>query len=466
MAEIPQGGDAKRKRLQQLFAHANKVMAKDDFDYATNLLTQCVLEEPANLMYLRTFLANLKKKYGNNKKGARLAFFKTPGARSLVKKASLQKNWQAVIKNGLEILKVNPWDVSTLISMSEASGELDLDEVELAYLMSALEVDMKDVEVNRLCARALADRKMFDQAIACWRRVLQAKPLDEEGTKALGDLAVEKTIKKGGYEDKDAIQKAIRTRNEQATPDRRVDETDEERLIRLLKKNPEDVNRYLELASFYVKDEQQLEKAEKVLAQADKTMPGNPEIRERLEEVRLSSLHARAAQLRTKLEASPSPELERQLKMLQDEIAQKEIQFYKTRCERFPNNSAYHQELGIRYLRNQQFKEAIVELQRAKIDPRRRGVCDLRLGECFQQINQVPLALEHYVAATTEIPDHDLENKKDALYQAGTLAITLQKREAATRYLTSLAGMDYSYRDVSALLDKLARLGDDDGQAS
>ena len=40
----------------------------------------------------------------------------------------------------------------------------------------------------------------FDQAIACWHRVEQAKPHDEEALQAISRLSVEKTIHKGGYD--------------------------------------------------------------------------------------------------------------------------------------------------------------------------------------------------------------------------------------------------------------------------
>jgi tetratricopeptide (TPR) repeat protein len=460
MAEVPRGDVGKRKQLKQLFEHANKVMGQDNCDYATELLTQCILGDPGNLMYVQTFLGNLKRKYHNNKRGGSLAFVKTVFRRSRVKKALLQKRWDSVIKSGLEIIKVNPWNVWTLLAMAEAARGLDLEEVELAYLKGALEPDPKNVGVNRRCARALAERKQFDQSDACWRRVLQARPKDEEAKKAIGDLAVEKTIARGGYDGEDVSQKAIPSRGEQAS-DRRPDESDQQRLMRLIRKNPADLAPYLDLAGLYVKDEQ-FDMAEKVLFEADRVSPGNADVRHRVEDLQLTRLRHRAAELKKKLEKNPTPDREKEHKKMLEQIEQQELQFYRNRCQRFPTNLAYRYELGLRYQHSGQYKEAISELQRAKLDSRRRGVCDLALGQCFQQVNQLPLALNHYSSAAEELPEHDLDQKKMALYLAGTTAMALQKREAATRYLTSLAGLDYAYRDVSALLDKLAQLGDDE----
>ena len=42
---------AKHARLEKIFEHAKK--SPNDFDYVTELLTQCVLGEPGNINYVR-----------------------------------------------------------------------------------------------------------------------------------------------------------------------------------------------------------------------------------------------------------------------------------------------------------------------------------------------------------------------------------------------------------------------------
>ena len=66
--------------------------------------------------------------------------------------------------------------------------------------------------------------------------------------------------------------------------------------------------------------------------------------------------------------------------------------------------------------------------------------------------------MSHYESAIQEIPDRDADNKKRALYLAGRLAMALKDLEAAEKHLTTLAGLDFTYKDVSALLDKIAKL--------
>ena len=82
----------------------------------------------------------------------------------------------------------------------------------------------------------------------------------------------------------------------------------------------------------------------------------------------------------------------------------------------------------------------------------------LALGQCFQQIKQYRLAMSHYDLAIQEIPDRDPQNKKLALYLAGRLATAMKNLDVGEKHLTTLAGLDFSYRDVSTLLEKIARL--------
>lgn len=84
----------------------------------------------------------------------------------------------------------------------------------------------------------------------------------------------------------------------------------------------------------------------------------------------------------------------------------------------------------------------------------------LVLGQCFQQIKQYRLAMSHYESAIQEIPDRDADNKKKALHLAGRLAMSpvMNDIDTAEKHLTTLAGLDFSYKDISALLDKIAQL--------
>src|SRR5262245_35499839 len=198
-AGLPPVTGATRQRLQQVFDHAQQAAAKGDRDYAHDLYTQCLVEDPANLIYLQQFLNNLAQKYGNNKTGTRFAALKSKTSRMALNKSAGKGLWREAFQAACDALKQNPWEVSTLLDVANAYEQIASDECQLYTLRWALEAAPKDVTVNRRAAVTLARLGQFGQAIFGWRRVEQAKPGDEEASKAISQLSVEKTIQKGGY---------------------------------------------------------------------------------------------------------------------------------------------------------------------------------------------------------------------------------------------------------------------------
>ncbi len=445
---------AKRKRLQQCFERASSLTAKGDYDYATELLTMCVLGDPANLIYAQSFLGNLQKKYNNNKKGSKLAFLKGGGTRGLLKSASMRKDWPTVLKHGLELLVLNPWDVNALLALAEAAEALGGEETQLFYLRSALDANPSDPDVNRLCAHALRERRQYDQAIACWNRVLKARPNDPEALRAVADLTVEKTISHGGYEEAETTRQVRPDKDE---PHRR-EPTPEERLLKEIAKNPKEVGNYLDLAEMYAREER-FEEAEKLLTRALETGQETAQIRERLDDLQVRALRNRIAHL------GDGKENEKERLELQRKLNDREIEIFEARVQQQPNNLHYKYELADRLVRAGRYKDAIQPFQAALRDPRHKGACLLALGYCFQQIKQYRLAMTHFEQAIQEIPDRDSDAKKLALFRAGRLALALKKVDAAEQHLSALAAMDFGYRDVAALLDKVATLRDNGGLA-
>jgi tetratricopeptide (TPR) repeat protein len=458
---------AARKALQKCFEHASKQITQENYDYATKLLTDCVQRDPSNRVYLQTFVETLQKKYKNNRKGAFGARFKEVGARGAIKKALKHEDWCAAITNGLEVLKVNPWDVKTLMSMATAAqhmGDEERDEqysqkfheCELYYLKSAQNASPKDPEVNKQCAVALAERGLFDQAIACWHRVEQARPDDEEAQREIASLAVKKTIQQGGYEETDPAKKFRGAKPPPAPAPEQEELSEVEILQRKIARSPDELVNYLELAQLLLNNED-FQAAEKLYQQAFEISNGDAEVREKLMDVQVRCL--RHEQVRAKEHRQDSPQAEQEYQRIRKERYAKELERCKYLCQRYPNNFKFKYDLGDYYRITRQYNDAIKEFQQAKNDPRCKGLCLLGLGQCFQAIKQSRLAMKHYAEAIEEIPDREAANKKEALYLAGKMALDeLKDLDAADKHLTALAGLDFAYKDVSELLEKLTRL--------
>jgi tetratricopeptide (TPR) repeat protein len=473
---LPPVTAAVRQRLQAVFEHALRSSEKTDYEYAHDLLTQCLTEDPANLIYLQHFLGNLGLKYGNNKKGARFAALKIRTARMSLTKAAGKGQWREAFAAACEALKSNPWDVTTLLDVADAYQQIGSDECQLYVLRWALDAAPKDVTVNRRAAETLSRLGQFDQAISCWRRVEQVRPGDEEAAKAISQLSVEKTIQKGGYNQEllhgavepGSAAEAIRNRVSQVPPEPagpttarpKPDSGRERALLDAIASQPAELANYVELAEIFT-GENRLREAEEILTRALAASGGGDlSIRERLEEAHLRRAHYQVLLAQRRAEEDKTPEAADLARRMTAQANQAELEVYAARAARTPGNLLLQYELGLRCKRAGKFKEAIRAFQAARDDARHKAMVQLHLGESFQHIRQFRLALSSYEAAIDASDTMQLDTKKLALYRAGVLAAELGDRDKAEKHLTQLAAIDFGYRDVAERLDKLAALRD------
>jgi tetratricopeptide (TPR) repeat protein len=461
---------AVRQRVQKTFEHAKRCVEKDDYDYAHQLFTQCVSEDPASVVFIQAMLANLHKKYNNNKRGVKLAGLKIKSHRSAMAKAADKGQWTPAFAAGCGALELNPWDIPTLLAMADACSELQIDESQLTYLRAALDVDGKDVTVNRKAAMALQRMGQFDQAIACWHRVEQAKPGDEESQQQISRLSVEKTIHQGGYDpallggSKPGAKPTgkaptVARLAKGAAPDAEDEDpaappvSPEERHKAAIAADPANPEPYFRLSDLY-SHEHRFDDAQQVLDRANQaTGGGNLQVRERLEDLQVRRVAHNTAQAQKNFDHANTPEAKTLLDRAKAHQNQVELEVYGARVDREPGNPRLHFEMGLRLKRAGKVKPAITSLQAARTDPKRKALVLVELGECFQKIEQYKLALSHYEQALEACEAGDGETRKLALYRAGVLATGLRELDRAERHLAELAGLDFGYRDVSDRLD-------------
>lgn len=469
LSKLPLQTAATRQRLQKVFEHAQRCLDKQDFDYANRLFTQCVVEDPGNLVYLQHFLGNLQKKYGDNRKGSRLAGMKIKSHRSALIKAIGKGDWTAAFQSACDALARNPWDIATLLALAKAYEALRCDECELHCLRTALNADPKAVEANRQAGLALQRMGQYEQAIACWQRVKLALPQDEEARQAIARLSVEKTIDDGGYdpamlsgtqEGLPAPITSVAQLSRKSAP--AADERPlEERLQSAINEHPTVAENYVQLTELLL-HQQRFDEAERLLSQASSACgSGDLQIRARQEDVQLRRAAHQLALAEQRYSQDPSEETKQLAHRLRVQVNQMELETYAARAEREPANLLLKYELGLRLKRAGKVKQAIPVFQAARSDTRREVTILVELGECFQHIEQYKLALSHYeqaITASDEQPDSPVYRK--ALYRAGVLATGMQEFDRAERHLSTLASLDFGYRDVADRLDKLSGLRD------
>lgn len=476
---------AKRKRLQQCFERANELAhrGKPDFDYAHDLYSQAVVNDPGNLVYVEAMLDNLQKKYNNNKKGSRFSF----SSRKAFKEAVADEEWTDVFREGLELLHANPWDTSVLRELAKACAYNRHNEVELRYLKNALDGKPKDADVNRHCAQSLARMGQFDMAIACWNRVAEKVKGDEPermiseltlaktmgsplSAEAIGDVGVRvATPNKAEGEEAESADDAVEDQGPPASADgsdassAAVQSDSDSAVIPLnrrqtlekeLREDPTREELHLELAEIHSK-ERRYPDAEQVLGLAIEACGASLKLQTAYEDAQIRSSKARLAIAEQRAASAKTDEAHELVSKLKADLNRLELDIYQQRAQRFPENLRFHYELGVRLRRAGNFLQAVKSYEIARKDAHCQVAATLELGECWQQLKQYSKALECFKAAIEASSDVDGDRQKRALYRGAILSAALKQADVARGWFQQLLDLDPDYKDAAARLDKL-----------
>ena len=429
---------ADRSRLSKCFASGAENLRKGNYDYAIELFASCVIGDPASLAYLQNLLEALGKKHSGKKSGG-LGSLLAAGSRGSLKRLISSGKPAEAIKTGIGVLKKNPADTGCLLGLADACGALGCLETEGLFLRRALDVAPRDIVVNKQCASYMERLGQYNQAIACWQRIAEIKAVKEEAQREIARLSVAKTRH-------DLDNRGGKQQSAEGTPI--------ERLRRSLAENPADAEAAFELADL-LEREATVEEAEKVLCDALAASGNDLKVREHLEDRQLRWAKRRVLLAEKQFDLEGTSQQKETLNHLRRALLKQEIDVYAARTDRYPENAAWKYELAMRLKAAGSFAEAIKHFQEVLQDARRKGVVALELGECFQKIKQYPLAMRNYQTALESLDDREQEPRKRALYRAGVLAAALKDRDAAQKHLSTLAELDFGYRDVAARLEKL-----------
>jgi tetratricopeptide (TPR) repeat protein len=466
-----------QKRIaQDSFNRAKEAIQSGNLDYAITLLITCCKLEPANFLYRQTLRKTQKDKYGNNLRGSRFAFLSTPRWKAKVKSAKRSRDYLRVIENAEQVLSRNPWDMGTAMDMAEAFDALGLNDLAVFSLDQARQKYPRDATLNRALARLFEKRGDYPKAIILWQLVKEVVPADVEAAHKAKDLAASATIQKGQYEEAAAGTKdsPVLGRIESRAAEKQDKGTREsEPLRKRIEADPTEPSLYVQLATTYRKFGQD-DRARATLQQG-LGPTGNAfqiqlalmdldlvPLQKNLEQVegKLKKLKERARRIEADedLEADEEPlsedELKKRRSKIIKEINSREIEIFRMKADRFPNEVQHRLELGIRLMKADLTEEAIAELQQAKRDEKLKWKSGLYLGICFQKRNNWRLAQRNFEEALAAIPPTEEGGKKELLYQLATGSAENGDLPRALDLGHELANMDYAFKSIGKLIDE------------
>ena len=458
--------DNNNRIAAECWRKGNEALPKENWDYAIQMYATSVKMVPDNLAYRQSLRFTEYKKYDNNGTGGKLGSMKLMPVKTRTKKCRMSKDWAGLAAACEEGLMVNPWDVQLGIDLGDALKGLGYQEVAKFAYQEVIKVDKTNVGVNRSLALILEERAEYNEAIACWKRILQVEPTNGEARSKITALDAKSVMDRGGYEGAESTQNVMAAHevarrlnlNKDADGPGQSVEADLQRAIR---KDPGNKDNYLKLADHY-KLNGKLEEAEQQLLKALEISGNDMSIREMLEDVQLDLMEK--AIVITKEQARNSPAdaaLKQRAAELAVELTKRRMEVYAVRVERYPQDMRLKYELGCIYMNVQKWQLAIPLLQQARSDPRMKGEALFKLGLCFYSDSKPQLAIRQFESAMAEVKFEEKPDiYKELYYAAGKLYEIMKNPQAAEEAYQKILEVDYEYRNTVNRLNKLQGGGD------
>jgi tetratricopeptide (TPR) repeat protein len=458
----------------EYFKKAEQAIKKGNHDYAVELITQGLIIQPKDSEWRRKLhkieTLSIQEK-GGNPQGGMSTKLKVMPIQANVKKLTMQKKWDEAVIEIEKCLRFQPQSTSTLMGLAQALESLEAVDGSISTLEEVIDLDKTNVEAYRKLGVLWAKKNEPEKAISYWEKVLQYKPDDKEGGKAIRDLSAATMVKRAEDRKKqsgdESFQALLKSEEEAAELEKKgkVLRTDEDRIQAIkykkedLRKDPQNSRLWRELGSIF-QDLKKWGEAEASFRKALEVNPGDLFAQEKigtLKETRLDEDQKKAEAELEELRAQGKDVTEAEAKFKQklEQILKFKVEEYDRRTKAHPTDYELKLKYGELLMKVGRYDDAIREFQKAVKDPKFRipslnftGVCFLEKGPAGRCRGAVHASAgrgrdkESDPREASEVQPRDREREK-------------KNKEAALRWYQEIMATDIGYRDVS---ERVARL--------
>ncbi|MGZ0168054.1 MAG: tetratricopeptide repeat protein [Planctomycetales bacterium] len=449
-----------KKMAADCFRRGTEAMQKENWDYAIQMFLQCVRMVPDNLLFRQTLRGCEKKKYGNNKSGAKMSGMKLMGPRGRIKKGQLKKEWNLVDQACEEGLTINPWDSQLNADLGAACSRLEFKEIAVYAYECAVEGDSNNKALLTQLAELYEARGDFKLAVDVWERICRVDPNDGAARMKVNQVATKQVIDRGGYEGADdtkgvmaahEVAKRLNIAKEGAADG--PGQSEEADLQRAMRKEPDNKDHYQRLGDFY-KRNGKFDEASQMFEKAVELSGGDINIKEQVEDVELDKMRKNIDIAKSRND--DSEEAAQQIKNLEKELHLREMEMLRGRVERYPGDLRLKFRLAEGFMQEGKFAESIPLFQQASRDSRLEPKCLAFLGRCFIQEKKYPLAKRQFEKAVPKIDVHEQEELfLEVHYWLGRLCESAKDADAAEEHYGEVLAVQYEYRDTLKRLEEL-----------
>jgi len=371
---------------------------------------------------------------------------------------SVRKDPIDAIQTLEQVLNSDPANSSAHKLLAEAALAADFPKTACFSYEIILKNSPKDYQVSLEYAKALAQCGQAAKAETVLMDLQRAFPLKNEITQTLKDLSARKTLSEG-YDDladgTGSYRDILRNKDEAVSleqENRQVKSDDvADRLIleysAKLVQEPRNLKLLRQIAELYAQ-KKDFDKALEYCQRIKATEGGNdPSFESFVSDLTLKKFDHALSQLDPN-----ASDYSESVARIDAERQNFQLEECKSRADRYPTDLQIRFELGELYFRAGKTNEALAEFQKAQANPNKRIQAMAYLGQCFARKGMNDMAARRLQDAIKEKVVLD-EEKKELLYQLGTVFEKMGKTEDAIEQFKQIYEVDVGYKDVSAKVD-------------
>ena len=449
------------REIRPLFTKANDALARENFDYAIDLLMQVLTRAPEVVEVRKALRKAQAGKSANSSGGFFKKVFSGAGAAPQIAKAqmALGKNPAEALAIAEQILNSDANNSSAHRIIANAAEALDMPQTAVMSLEVLWQQQPKDKDTVIRFSEALGKIGEVKVAERILLELRAALPNDPDVHQALKNSSAARTLGEGGYQDigkgDGSYRQILRNEDEakELEQENRVQKTEDtsERLIAeyeaRLKTEPNNTKLLRSLAELYTQ-KKQFDRATGYYERLRALDTGADSGLDRaISDMTVRKLDQQLGQLDV-----TAPDYTDKSAVLNGEKLAFQLSECQKRVEKYPTDLAFRFELGTLYFQSGKISEAISEFQKAQSYPNKRIAAMNGLAQCFAKRKMNDLAAKTLQSAIKEKLVFD-EEKKDLIYQLGCVFETMAKKEEAIEQFKLIYESDIGYKDVSAKVD-------------
>ncbi len=451
--QVPQG-------IRNLHSKAVAALERDNLDFAIEMFMKVVENAPNYLAARRNLRLASVAKFKRARRGALyhqiaslIGIPKSLKASLLLKRG---KNAEALMA-AEELLLIDPLHVGFGKTYARAALAAGQTEAAVMTLEIIREQSPANIDAVEALGRLYHEIKNYRAARECLEKVFVLKPNNAEIAKLLKDAEAFMTLDSGweeAHREGKDYQSVLADKDQAVQLERASkavkSEEDAEALIADAKSKieaePANLNYYLSLGSLYL-NQKRYDDAIQTYQDARKVNPADPEIDRRMNAAQVARFDATIASL---AEAGNTAEAEAKTlerdQYIFDELAD--------RVQRYPNDLRLRYELGMQYVKYEQYDDAIQQLQLAVRSPKDRVQALYNLARCFRVKGLLDMAAMQLEQALEVLPSMNAE-KMEVMYEIAEIYQDEGRIEDAANYFKEIYRHDVTFKDISKKIEDI-----------